>query len=81
MLFPTTQMEARMKNGTSKKARILEIKKNECKPMDADKYVTNELALEHTPMRAWSMKECISLTTQNGFPILHIMVEDMSIQL
>ncbi len=55
MLFPTAQMEVRMKNGTSKKARILEIKKDECKLVDANKYVTNELTLEHTPMRAWSM--------------------------
>jgi hypothetical protein len=56
MLFPTTKMEVRIKNGTSKKAGILEIRKDKCKLVDADKSVTNESALEHTPMRAWSMK-------------------------
>jgi hypothetical protein len=74
-------MEVKIKNGTSKKARILEIKKDGCKPVDANKSVTNELALEQTPMRAWSMKECISSATQNGFPTLDISMEDMSIQL
>jgi len=57
MLFPTTQMEVTIKNGTSKKARILEIRKDKCKLVDANKSITNEPALEHTPMRAWSMKE------------------------
>jgi hypothetical protein len=74
-------MEVRMKNGTSKKARILEIKKNGFKLVDVDKSVTNESTLEHTSMRAWSMKECISSATQNGFPTLDISMEDMSIQL
>jgi hypothetical protein len=49
--------------------------------VDANKSITNEPALEHTPMRAWSMKEWISLATQNGFPTLDIIMEDMSIQL
>jgi len=80
-VFPTTKMEVRIKNGTSKKAGILEIRKDKRKLVDADKSVTNESALEHTPMRAWSMKECISLATQNGFPTLDIIMEDMSIQL
>jgi hypothetical protein len=71
-------MEVRIKNGTIKKARLLEIRKDGCKPMDADKSVTNESTLEHTSMRAWSMKECISLTTQNGFPTLDIIMEGMS---
>jgi hypothetical protein len=75
------QMKVRIKNGTSKKARILEIKKDECKPVDVDKSRTNELTLEHTSMRAWNMKECISLATQNGFPTLDIIMEGMSIQL
>jgi hypothetical protein len=50
-------MEVTIKNGTSKKARILEIRKDKCKLVDANKSITNEPALEHTPMRAWSMKE------------------------
>ncbi len=81
MLFPIAQMEVRIKNGTSEKVGILEIKKDRCKHVDANKSVTNEPTLEHTPMKAWSMKECISLATQNGFPTLDIIMEDMSIQL
>jgi hypothetical protein len=43
----------RIKNGTSKKAGILEIKKDEWKPVDADKFVTNEPAYIKTfyPLR------------------------------
>jgi hypothetical protein len=81
MLFPTIKIGVRIKNGTSKKVGILEIRKDECKLVDVDKSITNELALEHTSIRAWSMKKCISLTTQNGFPTLDNVMEDMSIQL
>lgn len=79
MLFPTTRMQVRIKNEINKKAEILEIRKDKCKPMGANKLVTNEFALEHTSMRAWNMKQSISLITQNGSPILGIIMEDMSI--
>jgi len=68
-------------NGTSKKHGILEIRKERCKLVDADKSTTNESALEHTSMRIWSMKECTSLAAQNSFFVLDIVVENMFVQL
>jgi hypothetical protein len=52
MLFPTTQMEVRIENGTRRKHGILEIKKGRCKLVDANKFARNEPALEHTSMKA-----------------------------
>ncbi len=52
MLFLVTQMEMTIRNGTSRIHGILDIRKVRCKFVDADKFVTNELALEHTLMRA-----------------------------
>jgi hypothetical protein len=55
--------------------------KEKCKPMDANKFATNESILEHTSMRAWSIKGCTSLVAQNTFHTLDIVMEKMSIQL
>jgi hypothetical protein len=52
MLFPATQTKVRIGNGTNRECGYLKIKEGRCKPMDADKFTTNELALEHTSMRA-----------------------------
>jgi phage FluMu protein Com len=52
MLFPATQTEMIIGNGTSREHEYLKIKKGRCKPMDANKSTTNELTLEHTSMRA-----------------------------
>jgi hypothetical protein len=68
-------------NGTSKERGYLKIKEGRCKPMDPNKSTTNELALEHTSMRVWSVKTCTFLVAQNGFPTLDIIIKDLSIQL
>jgi hypothetical protein len=52
MLFPTTQMEVRIGNGTRKKHGILEIRKERCKLVDGSKFARNESALEHISMKA-----------------------------
>jgi hypothetical protein len=52
-----------------------------CKPMDANKFATNESVLEHTSMKAWSIRGCTSLVAQNAFHTLDIVMEKMSIQL
>jgi hypothetical protein len=44
-------MEMKIGNGTSKKHGILEIRKERCKHVGANKSTTNESALEHTSMR------------------------------
>jgi hypothetical protein len=52
MLFPVTQTKVRIGNGANWECGYLKIKEGRCKPMDANKFITNELALEHTSMRA-----------------------------
>jgi hypothetical protein len=49
--------------------------------VDENKFATNELAFEHTLMRAWSVRGCASLITWNAFLALDIIKEDMFIQL
>jgi hypothetical protein len=49
--------------------------------VDVDKFVTNEMALEHTIMRAWSVRGCTSLVAQNASLASDIVMEDMFVQL
>jgi hypothetical protein len=52
-----------------------------CKTMDVNKSTTNELVLEHTAMRALSIRGCTSLVARNAFHTLDIVMEKMSVQL
>jgi hypothetical protein len=40
------------------------------RPVDVVKSITNDLGFEQAPMNASSVRGCISLITQNGFPYL-----------
>jgi len=81
MLFPATQTKVGIGNGTNRECGYLKIKEGRCKPMDADKFTTNELALEHTSMRAYNIKACTFLVAQNGFLAFDIVIEDLLFQL
>jgi len=74
-------MEVRIGNGIRKKHGILEKRKGRCKLVDGDKFARNELALEHTSMKAQSVRSGTSLTTRNGFHDFNIIMEDLSVQL
>ncbi len=66
-----------MKTKTRNKKTKQELGKGE----EANKSTTKDPTLEHTSMRAWMVSGWNSLVAQNGFLVLDINMEDMSIQL